>query len=278
VAENDNQQSQNMSFWGHLDVLRGTLFRIIITLVICAAALFAFMPTIFDQFIMGPARGSFVIYQLFNKIASSTGFSDLSSNNLDIELVNIKLASQFFLHITTSLWMAAVIAFPVILWQLWGFVSPALYAHEKRGITRAFFFGCGMFYIGVAVGYFLVFPLTLQFLANYQLSSLVPNVISLDSYMDNFLMICLMMGILFELPLVAWLMGKTTLLNRQFFRKYRRHAIVALLSLAAIVTPTGDPITLSVVFFPIYALWELSAFLVPKAANQNEETDESNQT
>ncbi|MBQ1933159.1 MAG: twin-arginine translocase subunit TatC [Muribaculaceae bacterium] len=267
-----------MSFWGHLDVLRGTLFRIIITLLICAAALFAFMPTIFDQFIMGPARGSFVIYQLFNKIASSTGFSDLSSNNLDIELVNIKLASQFFLHITTSLWMAAVIAFPVILWQLWGFVSPALYAHEKRGITRAFFFGCGMFYIGVAVGYFLVFPLTLQFLANYQLSSLVPNVISLDSYMDNFLLICLMMGILFELPLVAWLMGKTTLLNRQFFRKYRRHAIVALLSLAAIVTPTGDPITLSVVFFPIYALWELSAFLVPKAANQNEETDESNQT
>ncbi|MBR5899742.1 MAG: twin-arginine translocase subunit TatC [Muribaculaceae bacterium] len=278
MSATDKEQSQNMSFWGHLDVLRGTLFRIIITLVICAAALFAFMPTIFDQFIMGPARGSFVIYQLFDKIASATGFSDLSNTNLDIELINIKLASQFFLHITTSLWMAAVIAFPVILWLLWGFVSPALYAHEKRGITRAFFFGCCMFYLGVAVGYFLVFPLTLQFLANYQLSSLVPNVISLDSYMDNFLMICLMMGILFELPLVAWLLGKTTLLNRQFFKKYRRHAIVALLSLAAIVTPTGDPITLTVVFLPIYALWELSAFLVPKAVNQTEETDESNQT
>ena len=213
MSATDKEQSQNMSFWGHLDVLRGTLFRIIITLVICAAALFAFMPTIFDQFIMGPARGSFVIYQLFDKIASAPGFSDLSNTNLDIELINIKLASQFFLHITTSLWMAAVIAFPVILWLLWSFVSPALYAHEKRGITRAFFFGCCMFYLGVAVGYFLVFPLTLQFLANYQLSSLVPNVISLDSYMDNFLMICLMMGILFELPLVAWLLGKTTLLN-----------------------------------------------------------------
>ena len=270
MDKNDNQQSQDMNFWGHLDVLRGTLFRIIITVVICAVALFFFMPTIFDQFILGPSRGSFFTYQLFNKLAVATGFADLSATTFSIELVNIKLATQFFLHISTSLWMAIVVSFPIILWLLWSFVSPALYENEKRGITRAFIFGCLMFYLGVAVGYSMVFPLTLQFLANYQLSELVPNIISLDSYMDNFIMICLMMGILFELPLVAWLLGKTTILTRQFFKKYRRHAIVALLSLAAIVTPTGDPITLSVVFFPIYALWELSAFIVPKASTKTD--------
>ena len=120
-----------------------------------------------------------------------------------------------------------------------------------------------MFFIGVAVGYFLVFPLTLRFLAGYQVSELVPNQISLDSYMDNFLMLILVMGIIFELPLLAWLLGKTGLLTRSFFSSYRRHAVVVLLILAAVVTPTGDPFTLTVVFLPIYILWELSARFVP---------------
>jgi sec-independent protein translocase protein TatC len=122
-----------------------------------------------------------------------------------------------------------------------------------------------MFYLGIAVGYYLVFPLTLRFLADYQLSSTIPNTISLDSYMDNFFIITLMMGIVFELPLLAWLLGKMGFLTRDFFSTYRRHAIVVLLIVAAMITPTGDPFTLSAVFFPIYILWELSSRLVPKA-------------
>jgi len=123
-----------------------------------------------------------------------------------------------------------------------------------------------MFYLGVAVGYFLVFPLTLRFLADYQLSEAIPNTISLDSYMDNFFIITFMMGVAFELPLLAWLLGKMGFLSRDFFSKYRRHAIVVLLILAAMITPTGDPFTLSAVFFPIYFLWELSSRLVPKTS------------
>ena len=126
-----------------------------------------------------------------------------------------------------------------------------------------------MFFLGVLVGYYVVFPVTLRFLADYHVSQLVPNQISLDSYMDTFLMLIFVMGLIFELPLVAWLLGVLGVLHRGFFRTYRRHAIVALLVLAAIITPTGDPFTLMVVFLPIYLLYEVSAYLVPK---QDEKT------
>lgn len=158
-----------------------------------------------------------------------------------------------------------VFAFPVIIYLLWGFVSPGLYEEEKRGVRAAFLAGNLMFFLGVAVGYFLVFPLTLRFLADYQLSEMIPNQISLDSYMDNFMVLILVMGIVFELPLLAWLLGRIGVITRGLFDRYRRHAIVALLVLAAVITPTGDPFTLMVVFLPVYLLWEASAFTVPRA-------------
>ena len=130
--------------------------------------------------------------------------------------------------------------------------------------VRAFFAGNLMFYIGAAVGYFVVFPLALRFLATYSLSSVIHPMITLESYMDNFFMLLLAMGAVFELPLVAWLLGKAGLLTRSFFSRWRRHAIVVLLIAAALITPTGDPFTLSVVFFPLYILWEFGALLVPK--------------
>ena len=132
-----------------------------------------------------------------------------------------------------------------------------------------------MFFLGVATGYFLVFPLTLRFLADYQLSALIPNQISLDSYMDNFMMLILVMGIVFELPLVAWLLGKAGIVSRGLFNRYRRHAVVALLVAAAVITPTGDPFTLMVVFLPLYLLWELSALTLPTKRSFKKEKSET---
>ena len=119
-----------------------------------------------------------------------------------------------------------------------------------------------MFWLGVMVGYFVVFPITLRFLADYHVSELIPNQISLDSYMDTFMMLIFLMGVMFEMPLVAWLLGKIGILHRQFFKKFRRHAVVSLLVLAAIITPTGDPFTLTIVFLPLYLLYEMSALIV----------------
>lgn len=254
-----------MSFWGHLDILRGVLFRIIAITAIFAIALFITMHWVFDNIILAPCHNDFPLYKLFNLITQYTlGESESTTSTFHVDLINIKLASQFFIHISTSCWLAITLAFPFIIYQLWGFVSPGLYYHEKRGIKTAFFFGNIMFYLGIAVGYFLVFPLTLRFLADYQLSEAVPNTISIESYMDNFFIITFMMGIVFELPLLAWLLGKMGFLTRSFFGNYRRHAIVVLLVIAAMITPTGDPFTLAAVFFPIYFLWEFSSRLVPK--------------
>jgi sec-independent protein translocase protein TatC len=138
--------------------------------------------------------------------------------------------------------------------------------------------GTVMFFIGCAVGYFTVFPMTLRFLATYQLSSEIVQQVSLDSYMNNFLMLVFIMGIVFEMPLVSWLLSKIGILNRSFFHKYRRHAIVGLLIAAAFITPSSDPFTLSVVFFPLYGLFELSALFVKKAPKEDADDDDDTST
>ena len=253
-----------MSFWDHLDVLRGILIRIAVVVVTVALVMFAVMPSLFDSVIMAPCKGDFVLYRAFERVTQALPFlPQFSTEGFHVDLINIQLASQFFIHISTSFWLALVLSFPIVLYLLWTFVAPALYEHEKRGVRLAFFIGNIMFFLGVAVGYFVVFPVTLRFLADYHVSSIVPNQISLDSYIDTFLMLIFVMGLVFELPLVAWLLGNVGVLKREFFRRYRRHAVVALMLLAAFITPTGDPFTLMIVFLPIYLLRELSAILVP---------------
>lgn len=265
-----------MAFWDHVAALRNLLLRAGVILVLFTIVFFLMMPSIFDSVILAPCNGGFPLYKWFENISGVIpGFPDFSASDFHVDLVNIKLASQFFVHMSTSFWLALVAAFPVIIYMIWDFVAPALYPGEKRGMRIAFLLGNIMFFIGVAVGYFLVFPLTLRFLAEYKVSELIPNQISLDSYIDNFIALILVMGLVFELPLVAWLLGCFGLLRRGFFSTYRRHAIVLLMILAAVVTPTGDPFTLMVVFLPIYGLWELSALLVPKAQPEEDDSTDS---
>lgn len=253
MADNDKA----MPFWTHFDVLRGVLFRILALTLALSVLYFIFMPQIFDMVILAPCRGDFPLYRLFDALAPEQG-----AGAFDMSLINTRLASQLSIHLSTSFELALVSGFPIIIFLLWQFVKPGLYPNERRYAVRAFAAGNLMFYLGVAVGYFLIFPLTLRFLATYQLSELIPNTITIDSYMDNFTVIILVMGIVFEMPLLGWLLGKMGLLSRSFFRKYRRHAIVALLILAALITPTGDPFTLFVVFIPLYLLYEATGKIV----------------
>ena len=246
------ERSTKTSFWDHAEVLRGVLLRILAALGVLLAVSFAVMPRLFDTVVLAPCHTDFPLYSL-----PGAGLS------ADVGLVNIRLASQFFIHMTASFYLALVLGLPVILLLLWGFVSPGLYPEERRGAAPALAGGCLMFYAGVAAGYFLVFPLTLRFLADYQLSALVPNQVSLDSYIETFFMTLLCMGLAFELPVVAWLLGRLGVLRRGMFNEYRRHAIVTILVAAAVITPSGDPFTLMVVFAPLYLLWEISAWLVP---------------
>jgi sec-independent protein translocase protein TatC len=268
-------EQEEMSFWDHLEELRWTLFRSVLALFIFAIVGFAFMSGsngLFDRVVLAPCNSDFIFYRwlcnlnqwLVDKSPMFDVLPDFCNDNFHVDIINIKLASQFFTHMTTSFWLALVLTFPYLMWEVWKFIRPALYEDEKKNVRWVFLLGTVMFFIGCAVGYFTVFPMTLRFLATYELSANITEQVSLDSYMDNFLMLIFVMGVVFEMPLVSWLLSKMGLLKRSFFHKYRRHAIVGLLVAAAFITPSSDPFTLSFVFFPLYGLYELSAFFVKK--------------
>ncbi len=261
-----SEEVREMSFWDHLEELRWTLFRSIIALVVFAIVGFIFMPYLFDNFVMAPRDSDFFLYKHLCKVSSlfPALLPDFCSQSFHVDVINTKLASQFFTHMSMSFYLALLLAFPYLIYEIWRFIGPALYDHEKKSVRWVLVFGGVMFFVGCAVGYCLVFPMTLRFLYQYQLSGTITNWISLDSYMDNFIMLIMIMGIVFELPLVCWLLSQLGILKRSFFNNYRRHAVVILLVLAAIITPSSDPFTLSVVFFPLYFLFELSSMLVKK--------------
>ena len=279
------EQQEEMSFWDHLEELRWTLFRSVLALFIFAIVGFAFMSGsngLFDRVVLAPCNSDFIFYRwlcslnqwLVDKSPMFDVLPDFCNDNFHVDIINIKLASQFFTHMTTSFWLALVLTFPYLMWEVWKFIRPALYEDEKKNVRGGFLLGTIMFFIGRAVGYFTVFPMTLRFLATYELSANITEQVSLDSYMDNFLMLIFVMGVVFEMPLVSWLLSKMGLLKRSFFHRYRRHAIVRIFVAAAFITPSSDPFTLSFVFFPLYGLYELSAFFVKKDEDDEEEEDE----
>ncbi len=270
----DNELKE-MSFWEHVEDLRKVVLRSVGAILLLSVLFFALMPHIFDNIILAPCRSDFILYRLLCDLNQHAAIlPDFCDDQFEVKLINIQLASQFFIHMSTSMWLALLVAFPYVIYQLWTFISPGLYAGEKRHARGAFLAGNIMFFIGIAVGYFLVFPLTLRFLAEYQVSEMVPNQISLDSYMSNFLTLNFIMGLVFELPLLCWILSNMGLITRRFFKTYRRHAIVILLILAAFITPSSDPFTLSVVFVPLYGLYELSAWVVKPDSKEEEESNE----
>lgn len=248
-----------MTFWDHLDVLRGSLLRMAAVTVACAVVAFAFKDAVFAA-ILAPKHDDFILYRL---LAGVSGWlADGSPSSFHVELINTGLAEQFKIHVKTSLYVGLMAASPYCLYELFRFVSPGLYPKERRYGVRAVVSGYVMFLLGVALCYFLIFPLTFRFLGTYQVSPDVENLITLQSYMDTLLVMCFLLGILFELPIVCWVLGKLGILRRTFMRRYRKHAVVVILMVSAIITPTSDIFTLCIVALPICLLYEVSTFLV----------------
>lgn len=268
------QEDTQMSFWSHLEALRWVLMRIVIVYFILVGICFTAMPHIFNSVILGPTSSNFILYQWLSGLGGDGTFFPDFSGEFKVDIINVKLASQFITHITTSFCLAFLLIFPYLVSEVWMFVRPALYDGEKRSVLALLFFGVPMFYIGCATGYFIVFPFTFRFLAQYQLSTDISNLISLNSYIDNFTMLIFVMGVVFELPFVTWILSRMGLVTASFLRQYRRHAVVVLLVLAAVITPTGDPFTLMIVFVPLYLLYELGIILARKKDTAEEGKDE----
>ena len=237
------------SFWDHLDELRSRIIKMLLAVVAMSVIAFLLKEPLF-RMVLAPSNGGFVTYRIL-------GVPDFS-----IHLINTGLTEQFMVHMRTSLYMGLLAASPYIIYELFCFVAPGLYAHERRYAMWLVGSSYVMFILGTLLKYFLVFPLTVRFLGTYQVSPNVTNMLTLQSYIDTLISMSFLMGVLFELPVVCWLMGRMGIINSRMMSTYRRHAIVAILVLAAIVTPTTDVFTLFVVALPIWMLYELSVLIV----------------
>ncbi len=253
----EDNAGEVQSFWSHLDVLRLAIIRVVGVLIAALIAFFVAMPSLFDRVILAPTKGDFILYRWIEELSLLLEITPTAENaSFGVDLINIHLASQFLTHLTTSFWLALIGCFPYLIYELWRFIRPALYRHEVKSVGTALAGGTALFFVGCAVGYLIVFPLTFRFLATYSVSATITNSITLDSYMSNFLGIIFVMGLSFELPMLCRLLSATGLITRSMLRSYRRHMVVALLLLAALITPSGDPFTLGVVFLPLYLLYE----------------------
>ena len=252
--------TNRQSFWEHLDVLRAAIVKIVAVAIVFGIAAFFFKEQLFSV-VLAPKDDGFITYRLFGRIAAWVGGS---VEPFSVQLINTGLAQQFIIHMKTALCAGVLCASPYILYQLFRFVSPALYNNERRYVVRMIGGGYGMFGLGVLISYFLIFPLTFRFLGTYQVIGEVDNLITLDSYISTLVMMCLAMGIVFEIPILSWLFAKLGFLSADFMRRYRKHSIVIILVVAAIITPTSDVFTLSLVALPMWLLYEVSIAIVKR--------------
>ena len=227
-----------MTFWDHLDELRGVIIRCMVVTLLLMVVAFVFKDQVFAV-ILHP-KGD------------------------DLRLINTAVTGQFVTHMMVSFYVGLIGAMPYILYQLFNFVAPGLNRQERRLAIRLVVSGYVMFALGVLFSYFVIFPFTLQFLGGYQVSNEVSNLISLESYIDTLTMLSLMLGVLFEMPVVSWLLSSFGLLSADVMRRQRRPALLAIVVIAAVITPTSDAFTLMIVTIPVYLLYEVSILVARK--------------
>ncbi|MBP3259775.1 MAG: twin-arginine translocase subunit TatC [Prevotella sp.] len=251
------ERNESQTFWDHLDVLRAVLIRIAVVVVLFGIVAFLLKDQLFAV-VLAPRSSDFLTYRV------------LGVAPFELHLMNTGLTEQFMIHMRTALYAGLLTASPYVLYELFRFVSPALYEGERRYAVSIVGAAYVMFIVGTLANYFVVFPLTVRFLGTYQVNADVANMLTLQSYMDTLLGMSLVMGVVFELPVVCGLMGRMGLLTDRWMSLYRRHAVVAILVVAAIITPTTDVFTLFVVALPIYLLYEVSIWIV-RITKRNEQ-------
>ncbi|HEY5510103.1 MAG TPA: twin-arginine translocase subunit TatC [Prolixibacteraceae bacterium] len=245
-----------MSFLQHLEELRWHLVRASAVVLIFGVGVFLNKQFVFDHIILAPKSPDFVTNRFFAWLAVQLNSPDLAINTKPFQLINIDLAGQFTIHLNIAIIGGIIISIPYILWEFWRFVRPALYENERKHVTSAVVYSSALFILGICFGYFLIVPLTTHFFGSYQVSQTVLNQINLTSYISSVTTIVLGSGIVFELPIVMFFLAKVGLAGSSFFKKYRKHAFIALLCLAAIITPP-DAFSMLLVTVPLALLYEL---------------------
>lgn len=259
MADNNNNGSL-LSFGDHLEVLRRMLFRIIGASGILAIVVFCFKDTTW-HLLLAPSEWDFATYRWIEQMAHSGGLTDFHFEKFHVDLIATDLSSQFMTHITTAVYLGMLGASPYILYELFRFVSPALYDNEKKYSVRVVTVIYALFILGVLMSYYVIFPISFRFLSTYSVADRIHSTITLDSYVSTFTTLTLLMGVVFQLPVIAFVLAKMRMITSGILSAYRKHAFLAIMIVAAVITPP-DLMTLVLVTVPLYLLYEVSIKVV----------------
>lgn len=256
-----SEEESEMSFLDHLEALRWHILRSLAAIVILMIIAFFSKNILFHEVILGPSRPDFWTYRMMCKMAVWVDQPFLCVDKLSFVIQSRTLTGQFTTHIGVSFIAGFVLAFPYVFWEVWQFVKPGLYQRERQLTRGAVFFVSLLFFIGISFGYWILAPLSINFLANYQIDPSILNEIDLLSYIETLMLMVLACGLMFQLPIVILVLTKGGIVNTAFLRTYRRHALLAIVLAAAILTPSPDMFSQIIVAAPIYGLYELSIIL-----------------
>ena len=262
TTEPDNNPDPNLlTFGGHLEVFRRMLFRIIAVVMVLAIAVFCFKDKTFEL-LLAPSQWDFVTYRYIEAFLHKLG-SNFTFNQFHINLIATELSSQFMTHISTALYLGLLGASPYILVELFRFITPALYENEKKYSVQVAATMYLLFIVGVLMSYFILFPISFRFLGTYSVSGMVESNITLKSYISTFTTLTLVMGLVFQLPVIAFFLGKLEVITSEMLANYRKYAFLVIMLVAAIITPP-DLMTLILVTIPLYFLYEVSILVLKR--------------
>ncbi len=259
----EEEEEEGMSFLDHLEQLRWHLLRAISAVLIFTVAAFLAKSIVFGKVILGPSKVDFVTYQALCRLSDWLGISPLCIDTLPFTIQSRQMTGQFSMHLTSSMVVGLIVAFPYLFWETWRFISPGLYEKERRAARGAVFFVSLLFFAGAAFGYFILAPLSINFLANYQLDPSILNEFDITSYVSTLTMLVLASAIMFQLPVVIYFLSMSGLVTAAMLRTYRRHAIVSILILAAVITPP-DVISQVLIAMPILVLYEAGIMIAKR--------------
>ncbi len=254
------QDPKEMSFVDHLEELRWNIIRSVIAILVFSLAAFLTMNLIFHHIILAPARTDFWTYRMLCKLVTYAGQPQLCIDKINFTLQSRSLSGQFSMHLTSAFVIGIILAFPYVFWEIWRFVKPGLHLKEQKTSTGAVFFVSLLFMIGVLFGYYIVSPLSIQFLANYQLSDQIENQFDVASYISTLTTLTLSCGLMFQMPMIVFVLTKIGIVTPAFLRNFRRHSIVVILIIAAIITPP-DVMSQILVSLPLFFLYEISIWV-----------------
>lgn len=271
MSQSVEQDRGEMTFLQHLEALRWHLVRVAIAIIVLALIAFFNKDVIFDGIILAPKNSDFWTYRMLCEFSQKFNL-DMCMDKPSFNVINLDLSGQFTTHMWIAFMTGFILAFPYFVWEIWRFVKPALSGHEMRHSRGIVFFTSLLFLSGVLFGYYIITPLSVNFLGNYQVSKEITNTISMDSYINTVTVLSLSTGFVFELPMVVYFLSKLGVITPQFMRSYRKHAMIVNLIIAALITPSPDVTSQMLVALPLFLLYEISIHVSRFVNNSRERT------